>query len=655
MKFVFGKQDMQSLTQARERCWLLTNGLGGFASLTAAFSAARCDHSLLMAAVTAPTVRVNLVQRLREELEAAGERVALSTQEFTKGTPSEEGFRYLSSFVWEDGPVWGYHIGGVQIRRRCAMAYGGNATAVVYDVENRSGGPAALRVRPFCLFALKGEAVTERNAPVWEEDGALTAGGYSLYVKTNGELARLPAVWEELSYPDDAKDGRVASSLAAACCEIGLTVPDGGTETLEIVFSDRLTDVPAEALLDGQARRWRELEARSGLGGSAARQLARGADAFVTRRDSTGGMTIVAGYPFFGDWGRDTMIALPGCLLTTRRFEEAKSALRTFLAYEKDGLVPNLFPESGEEPRYNTVDAALLLVNCVWLYHEKTGDGDFVREAFPVLERIIAAYRRGTRHGIHMDGDGLICAGEGLDQVTWMDVCVDGILPTPRHGKPVEVNAYWYNALRVLQELAPLAGTDGNSYAVMAERVKDTFNQKFWMGDRGYLKDVLSGTSADTQLRCNQIWAVSMPFSVLPPERERQVVDAVYRSLYTPCGLRTLSPEDPEFRPVYAGERLERDLAYHQGTVWPFPLGAYYLAYLKVHGWSPQAARSVREQLAPMESILREGCVGFLPEIYDGLNPGASKGCFAQAWSVGELLRVYEALEQIEEAEHHAG
>ena len=233
-----------------------------------------------------------------------------------------------------------------------------------------------------------------------------------------------------------------------------------------------------------------------------------------------------------------------------------------------------------------------------------------------------------------------------------MDVCVDGHLPTPRHGKPVEINAYWYNALCILRELSSLTGADGEPYAVLAEQVKSSFNRKFWMEEKGYLRDVLSGTAEEEQLRCNQIWAVSLPFTMLSPERERLVVDAVYRHLYTPCGLRTLAPEDRAFHPVYQGEQQERDLAYHQGTVWPFPLGAYYLAYLKTRGNSIGAARAVREQLAPMESSLREGCVGQIPEVYDGGVPGMSKGCFAQAWSVGELLRVYEKLEEIEENSH---
>lgn len=264
------------------------------------------------------------------------------------------------------------------------------------------------------------------------------------------------------------------------------------------------------------------------------------------------------------------------------------------------------------------------------------------------MVRIIRAYQTGTLYAISMDEDGLIRAGVGLDQVTWMDVCVGDILPTPRHGKPVEVNAYWYNALCILSQLASVTGNSKEEFQSIAARVKQSFIQKFWMEDKGYLKDVLSGTNADFQLRCNQIWALSMPFTMLSPMQELRIMKTVHRHLYTSFGLRTLSPKDPEFHPFYGGIQLERDMAYHQGTIWPYTLGAYYLAYLKTHGNTPSAAQHVREQLDSMEAMLREGCVGQLPEIYDGSNPGPSKGCFAQAWSVGELLRVYDALKRIE-------
>lgn len=653
MKYVYDKQhDLLSLPQAEETCWLLANGLGGYASTSAAFSVTRNDQGLLIAAKT-PNQRFNLVHRLSEKLSSGGKSIFLSSQTFGDGTPPEDGWRRLSSFVWEDGPCWLYQADSVQVTRRCAMEHGKNASAVVYTVENRSEAPCTLRVTPVFQFSQKGDPPQAPFA-LHYTGGTIQGAGLTLHVKSSEPLLPLPQTWENLSYEDDRKDGRRETGLGLICAAVELTVPQGESRRLELVFSTEPSGKGgAEILLDAEARQ-HSLLAQSGFKDPAARELARSADAFIANRPSSGGKTILAGYPFFGDWGRDTMIALPGCVLATKQYETAKSILRTFLAYEQDGLVPNLFPEGQEEPRYNTVDAALLLINCVWLYYQKTDDRDFVREAWPVMVRIVHAYRTGTHHAIGMDTDSLIFAGKGMDQVTWMDVCVDGILPTPRHGKPVEINAYWYNALRILQELALTLGEDGTAYGRLAEQVKTSFTDLFWMEEKGYLKDVVSGTGADEQLRCNQIWAVTMPFTMLPPAQEQRVVESVRRHLYTPFGLRTLSPEDPEFHPFYGGSQRERDMAYHQGTVWPYPLGAYYLAWLKTHGSTAEAAAQVREQLGNMEAMLREGCVGQLPEIYDGGNPGPSKGCFAQAWSVGELLRVYEALEQIEEKERHS-
>ena len=646
MKFVYDRKDILTLPQAEGTCWLLANGLGGYASTSAAFSFTRNDQGLLVAADT-PSQRFNLVHRLSETLSGEDGSVFLSSQTFDGERQAEDGWRRLTSFTWEDGPCWQYQVGGVRAVRRFGMEHGVNAAAVVYTVENRSDAPCTLRVTPVLQFSPKGEA-RQSQISLRCGGGKIQGEGLTLYVKSSAGLSDVPQDCEVLFYEDDRKDGRREKGLGLICTAAELTVPQGEDGRLELVFSTEPSDkTGAEILRDSEARQ-RALLEDSGFKDPVARELARSADHFIAYRPSTGGKTILAGYPYFGDWGRDTMIALPGCVLATGRYETARSILRTFLAYERDGLVPNLFPEGGEEPRYNTVDAALLLINCVWLYWQRTGDGDFVREAWPVMARIVEAYQKGTRHDIGMDGDGLIHAGKGKDQVTWMDVCVEGILPTPRHGKPVEINAYWYNALRILQELAPIAGVDGAPYGLLAERVKQSFTELFWMEEKGYLKDVISGTGADEQLRCNQIWALTMPFTMLSPEQERRVVESVRQHLYTPFGLRTLSPEDPEFHPSYGGEQRERDMAYHQGTIWPYPLGAYYLAWLKVHGGTPQAAAQVREQLGTMETMLREGCVGQLPEIYDGGEPGPSKGCFAQAWSVGELLRVYEALERIE-------
>ena len=644
MKFVFGKQDMTSLRRAQESCFLMTNGLGGFASTSAAFSVTRNDQGILLSARTAPNDRVNLVHRLSEKLISGEEETFLSTQEFVNAEP-EEGYRHLSSFTWEYIPVWQYDVAGVRVTRKLAMGYEKNLTAVCYRLENRSEKSCTLEVRPFFPFAPKGNASRKKFGMLLEGE-SITANGLTVYLRTDGERENHEGIWQKLAYADDKKDGRPAWGYAGCCTTIRKTAAPGETAELQILFSDRPTRTNAKNTLTRYISRQKTLEKSSGFAHPVARQLARAAADFVAHRESTDGKTILAGFPFFGDWGRDTMIALPGCVLSRQDKETAKSILRTFLVYEKGGLVPNLFPEGESQPMYNTVDAALLLINGIWLYHQRFGDPEFVREAWPVMERIASAYQRGTHHGIHMDEDGLVCAGQGKDQVTWMDVCVDGILPTPRHGKPVEINAYWYNALRILGALAPEMGADGTFYELLAEQVKDSFLREFWMEDKGWLKDVISGTAADMQLRCNQIWAITMPFGMLSREQERRVVDAVYRDLYTPCGLRTLAPWDAEFHPIYGGPQKERDMAYHQGTVWPFPLGAYYLAYLKVNDFSEEARETVYEQLAPLEASLREGCVGQLPEIYSGLCPGASQGCFAQAWSVGELLRVYEALEK---------
>ena len=646
MRFYCGKQEMRSLERAQENSFLLTNGLGGYVSVTAAYSVPRCDQGILVAAVKAPNERITLVHRLRERLTVGGREVFLSTQEFADGTEPEEGYRHLSGFEYEYTPAWTYQVSGVQVKRRVAMEHGANTSAVLYTIENLSGEPCALRVEPFLKFAPKEEAI-EKKKEFSFKDGAVSSGEYTMYIQTDGKLEEISALWQELSYPEDEKDGRPEKGLAGACCAMTREVLPGETVQMEVVFSMEKKTPAAAEILENCRGRLRELENRGGFADPVARQLAVAADAFIARRDSTGGKTILAGYPLFSDWGRDTMIALPGCTLATGRYEEAKSILRTFLAYEKDGLVPNLFPEGGCQPMYNTVDAALLLIDCVWQYVLRTGDWAFAEEAMPVLERIVDAYQKGTHHAIGMDSDGLIHAGGGLDQVTWMDVCVQGILPTPRHGKPVEVNAYWYNALCIMERFVEKLGRDGKAYGALAEKVKKSFVEKFYMEDKGYLRDAISGTKADEQLRCNQIWAVSMPFTTLTAEQERNVVNAVYRHLYTPCGLRTLSPADPEYHPSYGGPQLKRDMAYHQGTTWVFPMGAYYLAWLKVHGNTPEAAARVREQLAALEPMLREGCLGQLPEIYDGEFPTDGKGCFAQAWSVGEMLRVFEAIDNI--------
>ena len=650
MKWIYGRQDWKTLERGLENCYLLTNGLGGFSSLTMTGAVARNDHSVFMVCTKAPNHRVNMVHRIKEELGIGESKYVLSTQEFADGT-KEEGYCYLTEFSFETLPVWNYLISGVEMEKEIVMAQGSNQIALNYHLKNRGQEEAVLCVTPFFQFEPKGEDLKEDKI-FSRQAQKITDGEYDLFFETNGKVEGFQEKKETYFYRYDECDGRRENGTASAVYQIKKRVKPGEETDLTVIYSlESRIGMDTKKLFDKmkeeQIHHQEKLIKTSGLKNKLAQTLVCSADKFLSKRESTDGLTILAGFPFFEDWGRDTMIALPGICISTGRFESVKSILRTFAFYEKDGLMPNLFPEGENEPLYNTVDAALLFINCVWLYYEKTQDIKFVEEMYPVMQRIISGYERGTNFNIHMEEDGLISAGAGLDQVTWMDVRVGEILPTPRHGKPVEINAYWYNALCIMQKFSEvLKKNEEQKYGELAQKVKESFAREFWMEEKHCLKDVISETKADTQIRCNQIWAVSMPFTMLDEEKERQIVDTVFERLYTPYGLRTLDPKDEEFHASYGGEMIKRDLAYHQGTVWTFPMGGYYLAYLKVNKDSREAKEIVAKQLEVLESAMREGCIGQLPEIYDGEIPVSSKGCFAQAWSVGEILRVYEKLEE---------
>lgn len=681
MKFIYGRQDFKTMERGEENCYLMTNGLGGFSSLTMAGSCTRNDHALLMSCIAAeaPNHRYNMIHRLEEILILGEDRIHISTQDFVDHAAGETGFYFLSGFTFEDYPVWRYEAEGVEIIKTVVLAVNENTVGISYEIINRSGKAAAFQVIPQMEFVPKGERLSEAQEFVLEKlekaepagqtalgcsRAVIRSGGRSLYLETNGGLSELPLSFRtDLYYAYDVCDGRGETGCTAENHSIVFEVQPGERLMGEIIYGAAPVSESwslksgtggvlrmAEGLTEYRAG----LRKRAGFQDETAGALAAAADQFISYRASTDNRTILAGYPFFEDWGRDTMISLPGCCLSTKRYDVAESILRTFMMYSKKGLMPNLFPEGKQEPWYNTVDAALLFIIAVYEYYMRTKDKAFVTGAWTVMQEIVDWYQRGTDFNIAMEEDGLIRAGEGYDQVTWMDVRIGDILPTPRHGKPVEINAYWYNVLCIMDffqgRLKGEVTENGTDYRAMAELTGKSFREKFWNEAEGCLKDVLSGEAGkavcpDTQIRCNQIWAVSLPFSLLDREQEKQVVETVFRKLYTPLGLRTLDPADPEFQPFYGGEQVKRDLAYHQGTVWTYPLGGYYLAYLKVNDYSAAAKAHVKTQLESITAALREGCIGQLPEIYDGERPVSSKGCFAQAWSVGELLRVYEALE----------
>jgi len=570
----------------------------------------------------------------------------LSAQDYKEKEERKEGQRYLSRFTYEDYPIWTYEIAGISVEKALALMPQKNTVAITYKVSNRSKDMVKLTVTPHLEFVPKTAKVEKKQKFVFE-NRRIASNGQTLYVKTNGELKGIPEKRHTLYYAYDEVDGRPETGNTVTNHCTVFDVRAGETRTLELVYGMEEELPQAKTVFAALTDHRNALRTQAGFSDETATALALAAEQFVSHRESTGKKTILAGFPFFEDWGRDTMIALGGCCLAVRDYEAAKSILHTFMAYCDKGLMPNLFPEGKNAPLYNTVDAALLFILSVYDYYSRTKDVECLREAYPVMEQIVHWYANGTDFGIRMDDDGLIMAGSGLDQVTWMDVRIGEILPTPRHGKPVEINAYWYNALCMMNEFSEILGVpEAMDYKTMAAKAKQSFCEKFWNEKEGCLRDVISGTKADDQIRCNQIWAVAQPFSILSPEQEKCVVETVYAKLHTPYGLRTLDPADAAYHPHYGGPQKERDMAYHQGTVWVFPMGAYYLAYLKVNGYSEEAKAVVRGQLEDIKAALWEGCVGQLPEIYEGENPVDSKGCFAQAWSVGEILRVFDMLER---------
>lgn len=645
MRFEFDKKDWDSLQEGEKNCFLLTNGLGGYSSLSIIGAAARGDHALFMSAKRAPNVRMHLVTNIFEKLIIDDAEHILTSQRMKDGN-DYTGYQYLEKFVYDDfddtAPVWTFQADGVTIVKRIVTAHDENVAALKYEINNPAGKKVTLELTPLLRLTSKKEIFdASQKLPRFDEMELL-------HVATNAELCmREPTLFGEMYFSQDERDGREEYGNVFMNHEIKAQIPD--KSDIYVIFSTH-ADTEQDAgkifdrLVQARGERREQLVNQAGLSSALGKQLLLSADAYVVRRDSTNGKSIIAGYPFFEDWGRDTMIALAGATMVTGRFAECKSILRTFARYVKNGLLPNLFPEGGENPMYNSADAPLLFVNSVYEYMEYAGDDAFKDEILPVLKQIMDAYQNGTDYHIKMDSDGLIMAGGGLEQLTWMDVRVGDFLPTPRHGKPVEINAYWYSALMVMYKL-----TQDKAYQELADKVKDSFQKKFWNESAQCLKDVISGGKDENQIRCNQIWALTMPFTMLPADKEALVIRKVKNELYTTVGLRTLAKADPEFHCIYIGAMEERDRAYHQGTVWAFPLGGYYRACIRYAQRCNDAAEKERLQtelksgFEALGTWLREGCVAQIAEIYDGDVPTVSRGCFAQAWSVAELLRaVYD-------------
>jgi len=652
----FGREVAGSLAVAESREWLCANGLGGFASGTVAGLPTRRYHGLLVAALTPPVGRTVLVTGLEERVGYDGQVYELSTARWADGTVAPQGYRLIERFHLDGtAPVWHYACADTLIEKRVWMEPGANTTYVRYRLlRPGAGGPVRIELRALVNYR---EFHLTTRGPGWEMavealDHGLRvtayAGARTLSIQVPGAATEPAHDWY-VGFRLSAEEARGLDALDDSLHAGTFVATLGPDRALAAVLS-----VEARPDLDGEqawARRrahetevllaWRKVQPAAGPAPAWIERLVLAADQFVVRRPlaaDPAGLSVIAGYHWFGDWGRDTMIALPGLTLTAGRPEAARRILTTFVRFVDGGMLPNVFPDAGERPEYNTVDAALWYVEAVRAYHEATGDAAAVRELFPALEQIVRGYAAGTRYRIQVDpADGLVTAGEPGVQLTWMDARVGDRVVTPRIGKPVEINALWYNALVAMAGLGRALGRPTIEWETMATRAAAGF-ARFWNGATGYCYDVIDGPEGhEAALRPNQILAVSLPASALPPERQRQVVDACARHLLIGCGLRSLAPGEPGYQPHYAGGPGERDGAYHQGTAWAWLLGPFALAYERVH----RDRATARALLEPMAQHLSEYGVGSIAEVFDAEPPFAPGGCIAQAWSVAETLRAW--------------
>lgn len=670
MKFSLDGSYFTGIDAAENGCFLITNGLGGYSCLDLACGTSRNDHALFMAAVKAPNVRYNMITNVLTDIKIDETAYTLSTQRTPDGTYTQ-GYSHIENVCDENNSFSiTYKFDDVRLVLDILMVHKDNTVMLDYHIINPNRHDIVLTLTPLLRFTPKNtpfNADTVFTLEAHDDSGFFAICGNSQKVFCASTLAVRPLTETEycsMLWTLDTRDGRDDTGLCAISHKLVCQTSDAETEQI-LVYSLNENTVSGTmkkgSLIEvfhtassTENRRINSIIDNSGLKSALGRQLAASADAYIVDRESTSGKTIIAGYPFFEDWGRDTMIALGGTVLSTKRFSDCKSILTTFAKYEKNGLLPNLFPEGGATPMYNSADAPLLFINSVYEYVKASGDTDFIAECFTPMKNIIDAYENGTDFHIKCDSDGLIMAGAGLEQLTWMDVRVDNFLPTPRHGKPVEINAYWYSALRAMESFCRQTDKPelAEKYADMAARVKNSFLAKFYDCEMGCLKDVLNGTYEEKQIRCNQIWTLTMPFTMPDYDIAEQILDTLEKKLYTTVGLRTLDMADPAFKPIYIGDMHKRDRAYHQGTVWTFPLGAYLRARIRQLDFYNEEKRSseLRRLRACFDALtpwLYEGCLGQFAEIYDGASPSVSRGCFAQAWSVGEILRAVSDWERL--------
>ena len=643
--YQYTQKDWTTFKEGIKREWAVTNGIGGYAGSSMIGAHSRTHQGYLIASLHAPIERYLVFSKINETATVGTRTLSFETSQHRASgkTVYTEGQKFLTSFIYDGSVHYTYETDNFSFEKHITLKRNANVCAVSYELtagdsdctftltplfnyreHSESSTPDTLRFETFT------EDRTFYLVPEKNKDIAIR------FQTSEGTFSERKTVYDvdmQLQIEVDLE----TDGLDCHYCPVDLSiaVPANTTKKVSILCSigdvnERpapVSGTEAFSILEENARCHAELFEKAGYHDSFANQLVLASDQFLTYRESTKMMTVLAGLPWFTDWGRDTMIAFTGLTLCTKRFKEAEEILLTFARYIRHGIVPNMFPDDNMPPLYNTVDASLWYFYAVYqyLHYNPAAEAEaFVKEQiFPHLKEIISAYEKGTDFSIYMEDDGLIHAGSGLDQITWMDVRVGDWVATPRHGKPVEINALWYNALRIMESLCEKFDEDASAYRTRAEQVKESFNAKFWDSANQCLFDVVDGDEPDDHIRPNQVYAVSLPFSLLPEEQEKAVVALVEKELFVGCGLRSLAPDHPDYHGIYCGALAKRDAAYHQGTAWGFLLGGFFSAYMKVNHHSSSAAANAVRMLEPVRK------------------PHNPRGCYAQAWSVGEVLRCY--------------
>jgi predicted glycogen debranching enzyme len=651
------------------REWLVTNGLGGYASGTVSGVITRRYHGVLISALAAPFGRMVMLSHVAEQLRFPdGRKVEIGGRERSGDTPDAHGTGYLTEFRLEMGlPVWRYDVEGLIVEKRLFLTHMQNTVHLVYELLE-GADRIGLALRPSVNFRAQELPVSEPLGAPYEfravgdhQEIELKGSGLPpLQLRLCGPNATFTLKGKHIDnvlYPIEESRGYQARGnlWSPGFFEMRLEARRRASLVASTESFETMTVLETGQALEAERRRRQRLIAQAlpeGREGIPA-ELVLAADQFiitpagrtdeVARAHALGDevRTIIAGYHWFTDWGRDTMISLEGLTLTTGRQVEAGYILGTFGHYVRDGLIPNVFPEGEKEGLYHTADASLWFFHAVDRYLECSGDSLMLALLHPTLKSIIDWHVRGTRFGIHVDErDGLLTQGAEGYQLTWMDAKVDDWVVTPRRGKPVEINALWYNALRLMERWAADNGDQPSVYAERADRVRQSFNDRFWYGGGGYLFDVIDTPEATSDPKCrpNQLFAIALPHPVLARERWEPVIRVVRERLLTPVGLRSLAPGDPDYKSRYFGDLRARDAAYHQGTVWGWLVGPFVDAWLKVY---PDDLSGARDALEGFMAHLNDGCIGSVSEVFDAQEPFTPRACIAQAWSVAELLRVW--------------